>query len=234
MRSKNRYIFVLAESSLTPIPDDLAKRGPKWLAFLDSVFHHRYINLYLSKEREKYGRPDIVHRALLTILDSPILKHIDAEIYVHTLENIVIKINPETRIPRHYIRFLGLMRQLFKEKPEIKFEDKILISKIGKVEFKDFVNSLRGDKGYIIGLSEEGKLYSLKKRIIELEAEGKNPLVFIVGAFPRGRFRRETAESFDEPIAVSEHVLSTSATICRLMCSLEEILVANKQNRYWE
>ncbi len=63
--------------------------------------------------REKRGRPDIIHQCLLLLLDSPFR---DFEVYVHTINGQLIWVNRETRLPRNYNRFVGLMEKLFLEK----------------------------------------------------------------------------------------------------------------------
>merc|ERR1712129_418309 len=57
-------------------------------------------------------RPDIVHQALLTLLDSPLNKAGKLKIFIHTQKNVLIDVNPKLRIPRTYRRFAGLMVQL--------------------------------------------------------------------------------------------------------------------------
>lgn len=48
----------------------------------------------------------------MTLFDSPLNKSGHLEVYLSTNKKILIKINPETRIPRTYKRFAGLMVQL--------------------------------------------------------------------------------------------------------------------------
>lgn len=47
------------------------------------------------------------------LLDSPLNRANLLQIYIHTSKNILIEINPQTRIPRTYDRFAGLMRMIF-------------------------------------------------------------------------------------------------------------------------
>ena len=54
-------------------------------------------------------RPDIVHQALMTLLDSPLNKTGHLQVYVHTTKNVLIEISPHIRIPRTFRRFCGLM-----------------------------------------------------------------------------------------------------------------------------
>jgi len=57
-------------------------------------------------------RPDIAHQCLLMLLDSPLNRAGRLQVYVHTAKGVLIEINPQTRIPRTYKRFAGLMVQL--------------------------------------------------------------------------------------------------------------------------
>jgi rRNA pseudouridine-1189 N-methylase Emg1 (Nep1/Mra1 family) len=49
---------------------------------------------------------------LLTLLDSPLNKAGVLQVYIHTKKNVLIDVNPKTRIPRTFKRFSGLMVQL--------------------------------------------------------------------------------------------------------------------------
>lgn len=54
-------------------------------------------------------RPDIAHQCLLMLFDSPLNRAGLLQVYVHTSNNVLIEINPQTRIPRTFKRFAGLM-----------------------------------------------------------------------------------------------------------------------------
>lgn len=43
------------------------------------------------------------------MLDSPLNKANRVKVYVHTERNVLIEVNPKTRIPRTFKRFAGLM-----------------------------------------------------------------------------------------------------------------------------
>ena len=64
-----------------------------------------------NKDPQDY-RPDIIHQELMAVLDSPLNKAGKVKVYVHTEKNVMIEINPKTRIPRTFKRFSGLMVQL--------------------------------------------------------------------------------------------------------------------------
>ena len=43
------------------------------------------------------------------LLDSPLNRAGLLQVYIHTEKNVLIEVNPQTRIPRTYTRFAGLM-----------------------------------------------------------------------------------------------------------------------------
>lgn len=53
------------------------------------------------------ARPDILHQCLLMLLDSPLNRAGLLQVYIHTANNVLIEINPQTRIPRTFPRFAG-------------------------------------------------------------------------------------------------------------------------------
>lgn len=45
----------------------------------------------------------------MAALDSPLNKAGLLQVYIHTAKNVLIEVNPKTRIPRTFKRFSGLM-----------------------------------------------------------------------------------------------------------------------------
>lgn len=68
----------------------------------------------LRKHGREVGncRPDIAHQCLLMLFDSPLNRAGLLQVYIHTENNVLIEINPQTRIPRTFKRFAGLMGML--------------------------------------------------------------------------------------------------------------------------
>ena len=48
-------------------------------------------------------------QCLLTLMDSPLNKAGRLQVYMRTQKNVLIEINPQTRIPRTFKRFSGLI-----------------------------------------------------------------------------------------------------------------------------
>jgi len=116
--------LVLAEAPLETVPRELwghpsvarhaRKRGrPPRDILLDAAMHHQAMRRLPG--REYRGRPDIVHVTLLVALDAPLCRHTGCRLLVHTVGDLVIEVDPSTRLPRNYLRFTGLMEQLLRE-----------------------------------------------------------------------------------------------------------------------
>lgn len=48
-------------------------------------------------------------QSLLMLMDSPLNRAGLLQVYIHTKKNVLIEVNPQTRIPRTFDRFCGLM-----------------------------------------------------------------------------------------------------------------------------
>ncbi|GBP67342.1 Ribosomal RNA small subunit methyltransferase NEP1 [Eumeta japonica] len=69
-----------------------------------------HANILRKSERDPGScRPDITHQSLLMLMDSPLNRAGLLQVYIHTEKNVLIEINPQTRIPRTFKRFSGLM-----------------------------------------------------------------------------------------------------------------------------
>lgn len=182
---------ILADSELELIPKKLwnhpvikkfVKKRKKDVRYtlLDSSYHHKAMkNL---KENYRRGRPDIVHFCLINALESILNKENKLRIYVHTRNNEVIYVKPETRIPRHYNRFVGLMEKLFKNK---KIPEELNLLKLENKSLKELINEISPSKLFV--MHPNGKYLSPAK-VGEKLSKYEDPCV-IVGGFPHGDFK---------------------------------------------
>lgn len=82
--------------------------------------HKKYITTQLKKDIATF-RPDILHRCLLTIQDSPLNKAGLLKVLVHTMDNVLIEFDPSCRvelnnqIPRTEEKFYQLMAQVLEK-----------------------------------------------------------------------------------------------------------------------
>ncbi|ASA77262.1 16S rRNA methyltransferase [Thermococcus sp. 5-4] len=185
--------LVIAEAELELVPKAILdhpavvnharRRGKRPDEILvDGTYHHAAIKKLPDGERR--GRPDIVHVCLLNALESIANKEGLLRVYVHTRNDEVIYIKPETRIPRNYNRFVGLMESLFKNRAVPRDLELLRIEEKSLEELVEELNPdgvfVMHEKGEPTKPSEFGKILS----------ELREPTV-IVGGFPHGDFRAE-------------------------------------------
>ncbi|MDI9611046.1 MAG: 16S rRNA methyltransferase [Archaeoglobales archaeon] len=187
--------FIFLEASLEIVPAEIrnhsavisdARRRRKKVSeiLLDDSKHHSAMERL--KFREKRGRPDIVHQCLLLLLDSPMRKNF--EVYVHTIGGMIIKVAVETRLPRNYNRFVGLMENLFRDKA-IRGNGKNLLE-IVDLKLSDLVKGKN-----VVLLSEKGDKFSPEFL--------KGETAICIGAFAHGEFFESTLRELGNFKAVS-------------------------------
>ena len=163
-------------------------------------------------------RPDVLHQCLLALLDSPLNKAGLLQVYVRTNKNVLIEINPQTRIPRTFKRFSGLMAQLLTNMKIRASGSSVTLMKI----IKNPITAHLPIGVKKIGTSTKGKLVHLGKYVKELMADQKKPIVFSVGAVSIGNPAME-ADYVDECICISTYSLS-AACVCGKICDAFEDL----------
>jgi rRNA small subunit pseudouridine methyltransferase Nep1 len=221
--------LVLVESALEPIPEQLWKhpaiqkyakqrhKHPRFIV-LDRSYHHSAMKTLALNE--KRGRPDIVHIALLEALGSPLNKEKLLQIHVHTLNDCVIWVNPETRLPRNCNRFVSLMEQLF-EFGQIPPEgnEAVLLS-LKKQTLTQLINKIK--PSHILALSRIGRPEALEATVSKFSRE-KRP-VMLVGGFPHGNFSESTTRLADEIVCIDKEMLETWTIVSRVIYEFERAL----------
>ncbi|MEM3828028.1 MAG: hypothetical protein QXP36_02260, partial [Conexivisphaerales archaeon] len=161
-------IFILAETALETIPLEISgdkiivnyckkrKKKPSEV-LLDQSYHHKAI-LQL-KDHEKRGRPDIAHFSLLEATSIPLYFENKITVYVHTLDDRIIEVGTNVRLPRVYERFVGLIEKLYSENI-IKGGEKVLL-KLYKGTLKELLSKIK--PSIVIGLSRLGDKSNFRK-----------------------------------------------------------------------
>ncbi|KAK9153567.1 hypothetical protein Sjap_001047 [Stephania japonica] len=205
--ARKSVIFVLERASL-----EVGKVGKSY-AILNSDDHANFLRRH-GKDPADY-RPDIVHQALLAILDSPLNKagRLKA-VYVKTEKGVLFEVKPYVRIPRTFKRFSGIMLQLLQ---------KLSISAVNKREkllrvIKNPVTQHLPVNCRRIGFSYSSeKLVKLRDYVSVVSDD--DDLVFVVGAMAHGKIDNEYTDDF---VAVSGYPLSAACCIGRICNALEE------------
>jgi len=182
--------LIIADSELELVPEKIRdhpsvvnyakKRGKKPdEVLLDSTYHHSALKLLEDGERR--GRPDIIHLCLINALESILNKEGKLRVYVHTRNDEIIYIKPETRLPRNYNRFVGLMESLFKKKAVPK---DLELLKMREGTLSELLEEIGPDGVFI--MHENGNL-ATPKEFGERLVGHASPAV-IIGGFPHGDF----------------------------------------------
>ncbi|MEN2974814.1 MAG: 16S rRNA methyltransferase [Candidatus Caldarchaeales archaeon] len=219
-----KLFFIIVETALELVPKEVSnhpavvsyakKRGKKPTeVLLDRSYHHAA--MLKLKESWKRGRPDIAHFTLLEVLGSPLNKSNYVETYVETQSGHIIYINSETRLPRIYDRFKGLIEKLYKESV-VKSDGKILL-KLEEGGIRDIVNRLKPDIKIL--LSEKG--LQMKWSDLGEKITGYDYPMLMLGGFPRGDFREETRMNADLEISLWGQPLESWIVSSRIFTILE-------------
>jgi rRNA small subunit pseudouridine methyltransferase Nep1 len=225
--------LVLVESALETIPKQLwehraiqryaeqHKKAPRFTV-LDRSYHHSAMkSLALN---EKRGRPDIVHFALLEALGSPLNKEKLLTIFVHTIDDNMVSINPETRLPRNCNRFVSLMEQLFRFKQIPPSAGSPLLT-LKRYSLAQLVHEIK--PSFVLALSRVGKPRTLEETAARLVKE-RNPMVFI-GGFPHGHLLKATVKLANETVCIDREMLETWMVVSRTIYEFERAVSLPKE-----
>ena len=223
-------ILVLADAALQRVPHEISshpqvkyyakRRGkPAEEVLLDRSFHHSAMK-WLARTRssicpEKMGRPDIVHNTLLQVLETPLNWMNQLRVLIHTQDGNLISINQRVRLPKNYLRFVGLIEQLFEQK-KVPLKGEPLLT-LERVTAKQMVNRMEPAK--VIGLSRLGRPRLLRD-VAEDMSNLTKPMV-LIGAFPRGHFSRNTDRIIEETYSVDRTMLDAWVVAGRFVYDFE-------------
>jgi rRNA small subunit pseudouridine methyltransferase Nep1 len=205
--------IVLAEAELERIPEELCyhpavlahakQRGKKpQQILLDSNYDHAAM-MKLPEGRRR-GRPDITHLFLLTVLESRANKQGLLQVMIHTRNDVLITISPETRIMRNYDRFQGLIEQLF-EKHVVPDEKHPLLQLTEHISLQQLVNEQYADA--VLVFSKDGKPIVLPEYFDALKKKKKTDVLCIIGGFPSGMFHADVTSIATDVLSVYPEML---------------------------
>ena len=220
-------LFVLAEAALERVPKELWRhpsvvrtaraRGKRPGAILlDRSLHHPAMRKLPNAN--KRGRPDLVHTTLLALMGSPLNREGLLRTYVHTIDDHVIEIEPITRLPKNYNRFVGLIEQLYEEGQVPPGGPPLLT--IRREGLSELVGRLRPDR--VLLFTEEGEPRTIEEAVRGLAGLEK-PMV-VVGGFPHGSFSQEAISLADERVCVDPEGLEAWVIAARVVYEFERAI----------
>ncbi|MCX8173308.1 MAG: 16S rRNA methyltransferase [Thermoplasmata archaeon] len=218
---------LLADAELELVPESIAshpsvvvnarKRGKKTTrVLLDTNLHHAAMKDLEMGERR--GRPDIVHFFLLLALDSILNQMGELRVYVHTRNNELILVDPLTRLPKNYPRFVGLMETLFNN-GVVPSKEMPLLRLMPDYTFEKCLNSIPHDRTVV--LSPTGKPVLPDRYFKEVRAEN---LLCVIGGFPEGDFLSNVYPLADEVISISDQTLTVWTVLSELLVNYENAI----------
>ncbi|HKR73290.1 MAG TPA: ribosome biogenesis protein [Candidatus Nitrosocosmicus sp.] len=225
--------MIIADASLETIPDNLYRhpslrnlrhsgKKPSDILLDRSLHHFAMISTGLE-DLHKRGRPDILHIALINALSTPLYRNNLMRVFIHTINNNVIFVGDDVRIPKSYFRFEGLMLNLLKNKKIISDDDRILLEIRSQTNFKYLLREIIKSE-IVVGLSTTGRYRKLESIAIDLSAQ-INPCV-VIGGFPKGYFSESVDSCFDKKYSISNMGLESQVVISRLIYEYEKNVLA--------
>jgi rRNA small subunit pseudouridine methyltransferase Nep1 len=175
---------------------------------LDTNLHHSIFKD--PAERNRRGRPDIVHQFLLIGLESMLNIDGGLKLYVHTRNDELITISPMTRLPKNYNRYFGLFEELFNSGAVPPGGDPLITLRQG-MGLPEVLESVKenGPKGYrevAITLDSSGDRSNAYDSFGSL---GKGPfhVICMIGGFPSGSYRSDPGTLSDFTMSFHEDEL---------------------------
>lgn len=216
--------LIITESSLELVPRELqshisikshAKKLGKYPSeiLLDNSWH--FAAMKGIENEIKRGRPDIVHLCLLAATGIPLYHENEIEIYVHTIDNKVIILGDNVRLPKSYHRFAGIIEKLFKDKV-IRTDDSILME-LKKMTFAELIEMIEPKN--VIALSPEGIPSNYQSVAHELDDS-----CLIVGGFQKGAFSDEISQHIDKTYSIGEQSFEAHVVISRILYEYEKTI----------
>ena len=224
--------IILVETSLELMPVEIShvkaikreaeKKNKKTRhIILDAARHRPFMVNFKLKNKDKRGRPDILHRFLLLALGSLASKKGKLNVYVHTMFDHVFKAEKDVRFPRNYNRFIGLIEQLMvKQRVPPKGEALIQLKKQTLAGLLKEINPKK-----VILLSETGTRVKIDEYLKTLEDINTNNHAFLIGGFSFGEFTPETVRLADETISLDEEALSSTVVGAKLIMNYENLVL---------
>ena len=153
------------------------------------AFWRHVVRRYLNN-KERRGRPDIVHLCMLAACGTPLYMKDLLRVYVHTITDKVIEIGQGVRIPKSYHRFAGLLEDLYLEK-KITDDSGHMLAEITDCNFTELIETIEPD--VLIGMSTSGSLDTYGN--IAAKFDGYKDGCIVIGGFPKGHFNDKVAEN---------------------------------------
>lgn len=219
--------LILAEAELELMPAELQRhakvvsrakkrrRAPEHLV-LDQALDHEAMRELADGDRR--GRPDIAHMVMLLAQDSLLAKSGQVRVLLHTRDDSLIRVRPDTRIMRNQAKFVTLAEDLLRQ---------------GEVPRGDPLLTLERGRGLESVVREEGRgarvLMDVGGELLRTRGFarlfGDGDVTVVVGGFPRGAFRQAERAWFDRVVRVADEELTVWSALVPVLAGCEDGLL---------
>ncbi len=218
--------LIIAESALELVPVELqrhnsviasARRFNKKPSeiLLDISWH--FAAMKGIKNEIKRGRPDLVHFSLLEACSIPLYFENKLNVFVHTIDDKVISLGQNVRLPKSYHRFIGLVEKLYATR-RIEENNNILLE-IKEMSFGDLIRKINPKQ--IIALSSKG----IKSSYQKVAEEINDNTCLVVGGFSKGQFSDKNKDYFNKIVLVDKNPLEAHIIISRVLYEYEKRII---------
>ena len=218
--------LVIAESALELVPVELqrhnsviasARRFNKKPSeiLLDISWH--FAAMKGIKNEIKRGRPDLVHFSLLEACSIPLYFENKLNIFVHTIDDKVISLGQNVRLPKSYHRFIGLVEKLYAT-GRIEENNNTLLE-IKEMNFENLIKKINPKQ--TIALSSKGIKSSYQKVVEEMDDD----TCLVVGGFSKGQFSDKNKDYFNKIVLVDKNPLEAHIIISRVLYEYEKRII---------
>jgi len=205
-RNKDKRLIIILEGANL----ETCKTG-KEFSLLNLDEHKGLLNR--SGRDFSTARPDITHQCLLMLFDSPLNRAGLLQVFIHTANNVLIELNPATRIPRTFRRFNGLMVQLLHKFSVKAADSNVRLLKVIKNPVGDHLPA--GCKKILMSYSAD----SAPVKPSTLLPDGDESVCIVIGAIAKGAIKTDYTE---ESYSISNYPLSAALTCTKICDAFEQ------------
>ncbi|RNJ76232.1 MAG: ribosome biogenesis protein [Nitrosopumilus sp. H8] len=216
--------LILAESSLELVPPDLARHQSVLShaqrlgrdaseILLDNSWH--FAAMKGLRNEIKRGRPDLVHHSMLEAVSTPLYRRDALDLLVHTVQDKVIRLGRQVRVPRSYHRFAGLVEKLYRE-GRVSAGDVLL--EMSDMTFPEILDEINPPT--VVGLSSRGTPSSYAK----VAAGLPDGACVVIGGFQKGGFSEKTTKRLDSVCSVDDGPLEGHVVVSRMLYEYEKTI----------
>ena len=217
--------LVLSESALELVPYELEKHpsvisNAKKLGkhpseiLLDNSWH--FAAMKGIKNEIKRGRPDLVHFSILEATTIPLYHQNKLNLFVHTIDNKVIRFGKNVHLPKSYHRFQGVIEKLFQEKKIISKNE--LLLDIKEQTFSELIDEINPSS--IIGFSTDGEMSSYQKIATTIPDNS----CIVLGGFQKGHFSDSVQNKITNLYSVGNESFEAHVVISRILYEYEKTI----------